>query len=92
MYLLDAFFCFRHLLCKSTVLGSQLESRVVAIRGVERAASECFMLALHVDKLHYRKEFGPVVLLLAAVYTEVVFQRLVLPLRLSIGLWVERST
>ena len=50
------------------------------------------MLALHVGKLRHRKEFGPVVLLLAAVYTEVVFQRLVLLLRLSISLWVERST
>ena len=92
MDLLDTFFCFWHLSRKSTVLGGQLESRVVAIRDVERAASKCFMLALHVGKFCHRKEFGPVVLLFAAVYTEVVFQSLVLPLSLSIDLWVKRST
>ena len=65
---------------------------MVAIRGVERAAAQCLMLALHVGKLCHWQEFCPVVLLLAAVDAEVVFQLLVLLFRLPIGLGVERST
>ena len=91
MDLLDAFFCFRHLLCRSTVLGGQLESRVVTIRGVERAAAQCLMLALHVGKLCHWQEFCPVVLLLAAVDSEVMFQCLVLSFCLPVSLGVERS-
>ena len=92
MDLLDAFFRFRHLFYRSTVLGGQLKSRVVAIRGVERAAAQCLMLALHVGKFHYWQKLCPIILLLAAVYTKVVFQRLILPFRLPIDLGVERST
>ena len=65
---------------------------VIAIRGVELAAAQCLMLALHVGKLCHWQELCPVVLLLAAVDAEVVFQRLILLFRLPIGLGMERGT
>ena len=92
MDLLDTFFLFRHLHRRSTVLSGQLESRVVAIRGIERTAAKCLVLALHVGKFRHWQKLCPVVLLLAAVYTKVLFQCLVLLLRLPIGLGVECST
>ena len=42
-----------------------------------------------VHKFFQGKEFGPVILLLVAEGSEVLFQSVVLPLSLAIGLWVE---
>ena len=92
MNLLDAFFRFRHLPFRRTVLGAQFYLSIVAVHSHEWANSERLVLTLLVGKFRHKKQLRPVILLFATVYTKIMLQSLVLPLCLAIGLGMERGT
>ena len=62
--------------------------RMISFIGKERRYSRGGTRSIVVCELHKWKKFGPIVLLIIAVYVEVLFQCLVGAFGLSIAFWV----
>src|ERR1700691_5703759 len=61
---------------------------MISFVGKERGYSCCSTQSIVVCELHKCKKFGPIVLLIIAVYAEVLFQCLVSAFCLSVSFWV----
>ena len=70
------------------VFGVNGDVRMVALVGEEWRDTRSIAWGVVVGKLRERQEFGPVVLLIVAVNSEVLLESLVSTFRLSVGFWV----
>ena len=70
------------------MLGVHCDIRMVSFVGIEWGYSCSSTQSIVVSELRKRKKFRPIVLLIVAVYAEVLFQCLVGAFSLSIAFWV----
>jgi len=94
--LVEIFNTFGHLFgCGNRILIELLEIDcevgIEAIIGIKRRTTNARMLGIVIQEFNERQELGPLVLLMIAVYSEILLDGLIHAFSLSVGPWVKCS-